>query len=61
MRTTTSGITYVATIDIYAWGDYNCSLFVSGNPTSGEDPSTEDTILAVTVATPAGAAPAGFL
>ena len=57
--TTTSGITYVATIDIYAWGDYNCSLFVSGNPTSGEDPSTEDTILAVTVATPAGAAPAG--
>ena len=57
--TTTSGITYVATVDIYAWGDYNCSLFVSGNPTSGEDPSTEDTILAVTIAMPTGAAPAG--
>ena len=57
--TTTSGTTYVATVDIYAWGDYNCSLFVSGNPTSGEDPSTEDTILAVTIATPTGAAPAG--
>ena len=57
--TTTSGKTYVATVDIYAWGDYNCSLFVSGNFTSGEDPATEDTILAVTIATPAGAAPAG--
>ena len=57
--TTTSGTTYVATVDIYAWGDYNCSLFVSGNSTSGEDPATEDTILAVTIATPAGAAPAG--
>jgi Abnormal spindle-like microcephaly-assoc'd, ASPM-SPD-2-Hydin len=57
--TTTSGTTYVATVDIYAWGDYNCSLFVAGNPASGEDAATEDTILAVTIATPTGSAPAG--
>lgn len=57
--TTTSGATYVATVDVYAWGDYNCSLYVPGNPASGEDPATEDTILAITISTPAGPAPAG--
>jgi Abnormal spindle-like microcephaly-assoc'd, ASPM-SPD-2-Hydin len=57
--TTTSGTSYVATVDVYAWGDYNCSLYVPASPASGEDPSTEDTILAITIATPTGAAPAG--
>src|SRR5271155_3769989 len=49
--TTSSGISYIATVDVYAWGDYNCALYVSGNPTSGEDPATEDTILGITIAT----------
>jgi hypothetical protein len=40
--TTSSGTSYASTVDIYAWGDYNCALYVSGNLTSGEDPSTED-------------------
>jgi hypothetical protein len=57
--TTTSGISYVATVDVYAWGDYNCALYVSGNQTSGEDPATEDTILGITIATSAGPAPSG--
>lgn len=57
--TTSSGITYIATVDVYAWGDYNCALYVSGNPTSGEDPATEDTILGITIATSAGTAPSG--
>jgi hypothetical protein len=57
--TTTSGTTYLSYVDVYAWGDYDCSLYVSGNPTSGEDPATEDTILAVTIATPTGSPPAG--
>jgi hypothetical protein len=57
--TTSSGIAYVSTVDIYAWGDYNCSLYVSGNPTSGEDPSTEDTILGITIATSLGPAASG--
>jgi hypothetical protein len=56
---TTSGTSYVSTVDIYAWGNYNCALFVSGNLTSGEDPSTEDTILGITISNPAGEAPAG--
>ena len=56
---TSSGTSYVSTVDIYAWGDYNCALYVSGNLTSGEDPSTEDTILALTISNSAGAAPAG--
>ena len=56
--TTSSGTTYVSTVDIYAWGDYNCALYVPGNFTSGEDPSTEDTILAITISNSAGAAPA---
>jgi hypothetical protein len=57
--TTTSGRSYVSTVDIYAWGDYNCALYVPGNLTSGEDPSTEDTILAITISNAAGPAPAG--
>jgi hypothetical protein len=57
--TTSSGTSYVSTVDIYAWGDYNCALYVSGNLASGEDPSTEDTIIAITISTSAGAAPAG--
>jgi hypothetical protein len=57
--TTSSGTSYVSTVDIYAWGDYNCALYVSGNPASGEDPSTEDTILGITISSPAGAAPPG--
>jgi len=56
---TASGTSYVSTVDIYAWGDYNCALYVSGNPTSGEDPATEDTILGVTISNSAGAAPPG--
>lgn len=56
--TTSSGTTYVSTVDIYAWGDYNCALYVPGNFTSGEDASTEDTILAITISNSAGAAPA---
>jgi hypothetical protein len=57
--TTSSGVTYISSVDIYAWGDYNCALYVSGSPSSGEDPSTEDTILGVTVSNSAGPAPAG--
>ena len=57
--TTSSGTSYVSTVDIYAWGDYNCALYVPGNLTSGEDPSTEDTILGITISNSAGAAPAG--
>jgi hypothetical protein len=57
--TTSSGITYVSTVDIYAWGDYNCALYVPGSPTSGEDPSTEDTILGITISNSSGPAPAG--
>ena len=57
--TTTSGVTYISTVDIYAWGDYNCALYVPGNPTSGEDPATEDTILGVTISNSAAAAPPG--
>ena len=57
--TTSSGTSYVSTVDIYAWGDYNCALYVTGNLTSGEDPSTEDTILGITISNSAGAAPAG--
>jgi hypothetical protein len=57
--TTTSGTVYVSTVDIYAWGDYNCALYVSGNPTSGEDPSSEDTILGIAISNSTGAAPAG--
>jgi hypothetical protein len=57
--TTSSGVTYVSSVDIYAWGDYNCALYVSGSPASGEDPSTEDTILGVTISNSAGPAPAG--
>jgi hypothetical protein len=56
---TSSGTSYVSTVDIYAWGDYNCALYVSGNLTSGEDPSTEDTIIGITISNSAGAAPAG--
>ena len=56
---TTSGTSYISTVDIYAWGDYNCALYVPGNLTSGEDPSTEDTILGITVSNSSGAAPAG--
>jgi hypothetical protein len=57
--TTSSGVSYVSTVDIYAWGDYNCALYVSGSPASGADPSTEDTILGVTISNSAGPAPAG--
>jgi hypothetical protein len=57
--TTSSGVTYASTVDIYAWGDYNCALYVSGNLTSGEDPSSEDTILGITISNSAGPAPAG--
>jgi hypothetical protein len=57
--TTSSGTRYVSTVDIYAWGDYNCALYVPGNLTSGEDPSTEDTILGITISNSAGVAPAG--
>jgi hypothetical protein len=56
---TSSGTSYVSTVDIYAWGDYNCALYVPGNLTSGEDPSTEDTILGITISNSAGVAPAG--
>ena len=56
---TSSGTGYVSTVDVYAWGDYNCGLYVTGNLTSGEDPSTEDTILAITISNSVGAAPAG--
>jgi hypothetical protein len=57
--TTSSGVTYVSTVDIYAWGDYNCALYVPGNLTSGEDPSTEDTILGITISNAAGTAAPG--
>jgi hypothetical protein len=57
--TTSSGTSYVSTVDVYAWGDYNCALYVPGNLTSGEDPSTEDTILGITISNSAGVAPAG--
>jgi hypothetical protein len=57
--TTSSGTSYVSTVDIYAWGDYNCALYVPGNLTSGEDPSTEDTILGITISNSVGVAPAG--
>src|ERR1700722_279477 len=57
--TTSSGVSYVSTVDIYAWGNYNCALYVSGSPASGADPSTEDTILGVTISNSAGPAPAG--
>jgi hypothetical protein len=57
--TTSSGVTYVSTVDIYAWGDYNCALYVPGSPPSGEDPSTEDTILGITISNSSGPAPAG--
>jgi HYDIN/CFA65/VesB-like, Ig-like domain len=56
---TSSGTSYVSNVDIFAWGDYNCALYVTGNLTSGEDPSTEDTILGITISNSAGAAPAG--
>jgi hypothetical protein len=57
--TTSSGVSYVSTVDIYAWGDYNCTLYVSGSPASGADPSTEDTILGITISNSAGPAAAG--
>jgi hypothetical protein len=36
-------------VDTICMGDYNCALYVAGNLTSGDDPSAEDTTLAIII------------